>query len=694
MAGPKRLRMRLILLAAAVIAGSILWGVRGWWPMNQDKGVVRSVWVPSVDPAGCEGWGGNRLPSWPIHRDFFEASSASAVSECLRAGADANARNHFGSTPLMRAARGSRDLETLVVLMDAGADLNAEASNGTTALHAAAGRTDEAALVMLLERGADPNVAYNADDGPRYPMDGETPLHRAAQNGNIDGVSALLEHGGNATAVDGQGRTPLDRAAGTLAGRWGRHGYHANAILVIRELLRHGAEGSILADHGWRELHNAALVGSDYRAMADLIEQGHDPNGQTSSGWTALHIASLVNESPRAIAGLLDGGADPNARFGNGRTPLHCAAFANRNPEVVQALVAGGADPSARTTIGWTPLHAAAYGNANPEIVEALLDAGANPDSVLADSWDGEIHFPNEESLMDAPYLLTLDGALEMINGGSTSLHVAAGHAHDLSVIGALLDGGADPNPRDVEGETPLFVSMAGLLGDDVDPGVVGQLLEAGADPNARSEIDQTPLHAAANFGLVEAATVLLDGGADPDAGGRTPLHHAATRPSVELTKLLLARGADPNARNTEFLLFHMPGDTPLHSAADSKSDPGVIDALLRGGAEPNARNSQGRTALFSAAAPSLGDSDDAVVRRLIDAGADPDARDLAGRTPLIAALAQDVVNPSVVEALLDGGADASLSDRNGLTPWDLAERHAALRETELYWRLNNARFD
>ncbi|MDE0189732.1 MAG: ankyrin repeat domain-containing protein [Gammaproteobacteria bacterium] len=114
----------------------------------------------------------------------------------------------------------------------------------------------------------------------------------------------------------------------------------------------------------------------------------------------------------------------------------------------------------------------------------------------------------------------------------------------------------------------------------------------------------------------------------------------------------------------------------------------------MRGGAEPNARNSQGRTALFSAAAPSLGDSDDAVVRRLIDAGADPDARDLAGRTPLIAALAQDVVNPSVVEALLDGGADASLSDRNGLTPWDLAERHAALRETELYWRLNNARFD
>lgn len=271
---------------------------------------------------------------------------------------------------------------------------------------------------------------------------------------------------------------------------------------------------------------------------------------------------------------------------------MHCAAFANWNPEVVEALVAGGADPSARTTIGWTPLHAAAFGNSNSEIVEALLNAGANPDSTLADSWDGKIHFPNEESLMDAPHLLTLDGAWQMISGRSTTLHVAAGHAGDLSVIGALLDGGVDPNARDVEGETPLFAAMAGLLRDDIELSVVGQLLQAGADPNARSEIDRTPLHAAADLGLVEAATVLLDGGADPNAGGWTPLHRAATRPSVELTNLLLARGADPNARNTEFVLVHLPGDRPLHSAADSKSDLGMIDALLRGGADTGARNS------------------------------------------------------------------------------------------------------
>ena len=694
MVGPKKLGTRRALLATSlavvVILGSVLWGVRGWWPTNQEHG-AKSGWVPSVDPAGCHGWGGGTVSSSLISMDFFEVSSAGVVARCLRAGADPNARTSFGSTPLIRAATRSKDLKTLALLLDAGVDPNARAEDGTTALLAASyWRTGGAALVILLEGGADPNVVYSWDDGRPDTMNGETALHRAAQKGNVDGVYALLAHGADATALDGQGRTPLDRTAKTLAGRWGQHGYHANAVVVMHALLGHGAEPSALADHGWRELHTAALVGSDYGSIDDLIKAGHDPNGKTSSGWTALHVAALVNDNPRVIAALLDGGADPDARFGNGRTPLHCAAFANRNPEVVAALLAGGADPSARTTIGWTPLHAAAYGNANPEIAKALLDAGAKVDSALADGWDGEIHFPNEESLMDGPYLVTLGGALELISGRSTSLHVAAGHARDRLVIAALLDGGADPNSRDVQGETPLFNAMVGPF----DLGVVGQLLDAGADPNARGEIDQTPLHAAVIFGRLEAASLLLNGGADPNAGERTPLHHAATRSSVELTNLLLARGADPNARNTKYLLFHIAGDTPLHSALDSNGDVGVVDALLRGGADLKARNSKGRTPLFSAVAPSLGDSNDGVVRRLIEAGADPNARDIAGRTPLIAALTQDVVDSSVVEALLDGGADASLSDRRGLTPWDLVEEHAALRNTELYWRLNNARFD
>ena len=677
----------VVALAFIVLLGLVVWVVPSDWLLERkprpEAGTDLVYWG---DPPGCEGW--STSPSDLLEPDFFATATAKTVAECLYAGTRVDARPPGGDTVLMRAAQKSKDSKTLLILMGAGADPNARASQGGTALHRAAfWRTRALEITALLEGGSDPNLRYHG-------LNGVTALHLAAEKGNVDGVSILLDHGADSSALDDRGRTPLGTAARTFGGRWGRHGYHAKAIMVARELLDNGSNASELEDHGWKALHTAALLSKDRSGIVDLIGQGHDPDVKTPSGWTALHIAALVNERAGVIEALLEAGANSDARFGNGRTPLHCAAFANGNPEVIATLVAGGADPGARTTIGWTPLHAAAYGNMNPEIVEALVEAGANVESMLADSWDGKIHFPNELSLMDAPSLVTLDGRWETIDGSSTPLHVAAGHSRNPAVVTALVDGGADPNSRNMKGETPLFNAMAGLLRDDVDLAVVGQLLEAGADPNARSEIDQTPLHSAVNFGLLEAATVLLDGGADPNAGGWTPLHGAASRPSIELTSLLLARGADPNARNTEYLLFHIPGDTPLHSAADSNSDLAVIEALLRGGADANARNGRGRTALFSAAAPSLGESNEVVVRRLIEAGADPNVRDRGGKTPLIAALTRDVVDPTVVTALLDGGADASLRDQEGVTPWDLVEKRAALRDTELYWRLNDGRFD
>ena len=220
---------------------------------------------------------------------------------------------------------------------------------------------------LLLELGARPNHRYHM-------MGGATPLHFAAERGNVAGVDALLDHGADVEIVDGSQRTPLQTAARNFASRWGRHGYHANAVMVARILIENGSDASELHEFGWRgrPLHAAALL-SDGSAVADLIIRGHDPNSGTPSGWTALHIAALVDEQGDVVETLLEGGADPNARFGNGRTPLHCAAFASGNPRVIATLVAGGADPNARTTIGWTPLHSVVYGNANPEIVRALL---------------------------------------------------------------------------------------------------------------------------------------------------------------------------------------------------------------------------------------------------------------------------------------------------------------------------------
>ena len=70
----------------------------------------------------------------------------------------------------------------------------------------------------------------------------------------------------------------------------------------------------------------------------------------------------------------------------------------------------------------------------------------------------------------------------------------------------------------------------------------------------------------------------------------------------------------------------------------------------------------------------------------------DPNARDEGGLTPLHLAAMKNPA-PSVVEALIESGTDIAARDADGRTPFDYAKDNEALRGTEVYWRLNEARF-
>jgi ankyrin repeat protein len=78
-------------------------------------------------------------------------------------------------------------------------------------------------------------------------------------------------------------------------------------------------------------------------------------------------------------------------------------------------------------------------------------------------------------------------------------------------------------------------------------------LLERGADPNALSKNEAVrvpPLGTAAFVRSVQLARLLLDSGADVNGrgeGGFTALHSAAQNGDEELARLLLERGADPS---------------------------------------------------------------------------------------------------------------------------------------------------
>ena len=130
-------------------------------------------------------------------------------------------------------------------------------------------------------------------------------------------------------------------------------------------------------------------------------------------------------------------------------------------------------------------------------------------------------------------------------------------------------------------------------------------------------------------------------------------------------------------------------GATPLFYAAWLHSNFDVINLLIASGADVNTRDMWGRTPLHGAAWLNFNPD---VMNLLIASGADVNVRDMADETPLHHA-AKGNPNPDVITALLEAGADGSLKNFQGKTPFDLANVNEAIKNTEAYWALNDARF-
>lgn len=370
--------------------------------------------------------------SWP---DALHAAVRSAnledVKRLVAAGADVNAPDALGSTPLLMAAW-SGNTEIASFLVAHGADVNAlQPQTHSTALEYAVltGRT--AMVQLLLQAGARIDTRYR---------DNQTILQIAAAAGNPQIVSLLLAAGMDIGSVDVNGNTALDQAV--------LHGQAA----VVSLLIAHGADVKRVHPVGGRgPLHEACIKGFA-NLVQPLIDAGADPIERDRSGQTPLDLA-LAYKNAKIVAALLH---LPQKDAEDAAEQAMESATLRGRTEIARMLIDSGFDISKPTAAGSTYLHDAAL-KGQKSVVQLLLERGAPVDA--------------------------LD------QSGATALHNAAlGGNADVIVI--LLDRGARIDAQDREsGATPLM--LAASLGR---AGAVALLLRRGANPALRDRAGHTAL--------------------------------------------------------------------------------------------------------------------------------------------------------------------------------------------------------
>jgi uncharacterized protein len=463
-------------------------------------------------------------------------ASPEVVQLLLAKGAPVNARDEDrnGNTVLIEAASGG-SVETLALLLNAGADLKATNNDGQTALmkavaldHRYRPATRLPMMELLLNKGADINAK---DKNGRTPLLHSVVQYMSEAGGIIshpEVVKLLLERGADINAVDEQG----DNALITTVSVW------QGPIEIVQLLLSKGINVNLQNKKGATALMVAAEKGKQ-DVVTLLLEEGADLNLQDAERATALDYA-ISNGQTEIAKALFSKSAGSRNKYRNEPEMLSAvtnfallSAASRTNLAEVKAQLNSGADINYRNSRSETALMIAIeYSYGRNDVANLLVEKGADLNAVDIE--------------------------------GNTALMIAIDR-NNGEAVEMLLAHKAAVYPRNKEGRSALHIASAGLR-----KSIVAALLAAtpevtassagvdvrGVEVNSRDASGRTPLMLAAdNEGFVpdDVMELLLSKGAkidEPDPQGNTPLMIAAKAGSMSGVEFLLQKGASVNLKN------------------------------------------------------------------------------------------------------------------------------------------------
>ncbi|HEV2704253.1 MAG TPA: ankyrin repeat domain-containing protein [Steroidobacteraceae bacterium] len=480
------------------------------------------------------------------------------------------------------------------------------------------------------------------------------------------------------------------------------------ALTTLAAVLLAATAGTAFAQ---ADLAGAASQGNKTE-VERLLKSGADVNAQQADGATALQWAAYRGDAKLAEL-LLKAGAKPDLANHDGATPLWLAADRG-DAAVIEALLKGGADANEQLPLGRRPLMLAAR-SGSVDAVHALIEHGADVNASESERGTTALMQAADQGHADVLKELIKHGAKvaalskAVMRDGRTA---ALGNAEDprravrqqaiavlceakppdlqqVRIQREILIGASQNNLPDadlckgIQRRGLGFVTVAGA-GGNAGAGVGGEVafeLDASGNPVLDANGEPVPVSTgrgrrpparnpdggaltalvyAARTGSIDAARVLLEGGADVNQTtnyGWTPLLAATQNSNYQMAKFLIEHGANVNLANKG-------GWSPLYLAVDNRNIEGgdyptrtadmdslaYITYLLDKGADVNWRitestetrtvftnqwlDENGATAFLRAA--QSGDLE--LLKLLVARGADPKINTKLGVTPLAAA--------------------------------------------------------
>jgi len=432
----------------------------------------------------------------------FAAQQPDIVHRLLAAGADPNVGH--GETVLMAAVQGGAE-ESVMLLLDAGADINAVTVDGDSALRVAYGTKQDNIAQILLGRGAcEPETA-------------RTNLRAAILWHRTEDALRLISEGADIDVSDIHGDSPLRMAIEQMSD-----------LSVVEALLKNGADinqppSEKLRDNPYEvRREGTPLIKSVAKGRAELIRlllaYGADPN-LACHGYRALPDAVLNLTDPthetrperlEIVRALLEAGASPNIHDGGeGLTPLQ-ESTRRGDIETMGLLIEYGADvemPSdTDNTAGNTALSYAIC-HLRETAAHYLIEHGANVNAL------SEIHDSPLGYACDRGPGLAGQFANEQYSSNPDTQEDDSDEIK-LRLAALLLRHGADVNNKTTYGRTPLLEACDTQQYTDARCKLIRLLLDASAEVNIEDEWGSTPLAYAKETGAQTVVDWLMEHGA------------------------------------------------------------------------------------------------------------------------------------------------------------------------------------